>query len=201
MLHSRPGYLQIIQDASTCPAGYEVPHSSVNLRYEKTLHPNGTNEIDHPRRELSRCTDSNSSITSVQVNIEPIQTTLVSSANKTNILCANGTAQITEVKKKKLVKPYAVIDVEKITTDKHIGASHGVLGWRKNKTKHQKHEELPSNREALNKSFALWSGSSATQVEQSSPSAGRYYTVPVYVNLNIPMTVNPSYDKRTKSSS
>ena len=180
-LHSRPGYLQIVNEAYC--AGYEIPRSSLIIRPAATK---------YPRREVRACADSNSSIDSVQVTTENIQTSSVGidlqpSSVGTN--CANG--QIIDKSKKKLVKPYAVIDIKDIGNEK--AASHGVLD--RLKAKRQKYETLPSNREALKKSFGLCLENSTSQVEQPSSSTGRYHTVPIYVNLNIPMTVNPSYNK------
>ena len=94
--------------------------------------------------------------------------------------------------KRKLVKPYAIVDVKDIGSDSDLGTSRGLLD--RLKLKRQKQEELPSNREALKKSFTLSLHNNITPVEQHT-STGRYYTVPIYVNLNIPMTVNPSYKK------
>ena len=144
------------------------------------------NETEYPRREIHTCADSNSSINSVQVTTEHIQTASVGTDHVNN-------AEVITKNKKKLVKPYAVVEVKDIVTDKSLEAtSHGVLD--RLRAKRQKHEELPSNREALKKSFGLCLDSSTTQVEQHS-STERYCTVPIYVNLNIPMTVNPSYNK------
>jgi len=58
-----------------------------------------------------------------------------------------------------------------------------------------KHKEFSCNR-ALEQSFNLCSDVTATQAEQSPANTlkGRYYTFPMYVNLNIPMTINPSYN-------
>ena len=182
-LHSRPGYLQIIHEAGTSCAGYEIPRSSLNIRPGITLLPN---ETEYPRREIRACADSNSSINSVQVTTESIQTASVGTDHVNNV-------QIITKSKTKLVKPYAVVDVKDITTDVSLeAASHGVLD--RLRAKRLKHEELPSNREALKKSFGLCLERSSTQVEQHT-STGRYYTVPIYVNLNAPMTVNPSYNK------
>ena len=147
-----------------------------------------TNETEYPRRELRGCADSNSSINSVQVTTEPIQTTLVSSTPKDR--CKDN-VQITHPKRK-LVKPYAIVEVGDIGNDSGLGTSQGVLD--RLKRKRQKQEELPSNREALKRSFTLSLHNNTTQVEQH-PSTGRYYTVPIYVNLNVPMTLNPSYKK------
>ena len=87
-----------------------------------------------------------------------------------------------------MVKPYAIVDIRDIVTDTSLGAaSHGVLDQLK--AKYQRNETLS---EALKKSFGLCLESSTSQVNQSLPS-GRYHTVPIYINLDIPMTVNPSY--------
>ena len=180
-LHSRPGYLQIVHEVRTSCGDYEVPMNSLNMRPGITLLPN---ETEYPRKEIRACADSNSSINSVQVITELIKTASVGTdhVNDTQIIAKS---------KKKLVKPYAVVDVKDITTDASLeAASHGVLD--RLRAKRQKHEELPSNREALKKSFGLCLESCTTQVETST---GRYYTVPIYVNLNMPMTVNPSYNK------
>lgn len=180
-LHSRPGYLQIVHD-SPC-AGYEIPRSSINLRPETTLL---ANETEYPKRELHGCADSNTSINSVKVTTEPIRTSLVSGTDH-----HTSDAQVNKGKRK-LVKPYAIVDVRDIGTDTSLKASQGVLD--RLKAKHQKQEELPSNREALKKSFASCVSNSASQVDQCA-STPRYYTVPMYVNLNVPMSVNPSYNK------
>lgn len=184
-LHSRPGYLQIVHDGPSC-AGYEVPRDSVNIRPQTTTPL--TNETEYPRREIRGCADSNSSINSVQVTTQSIQTTLVTSTPTDH---HKDSVQITHPKRK-LVKPYAIVDVKDIGSDSDLETSRGVLD--RLKRKRQKQEDLPSNREALKRSFALSLHNNTTQVEQH-PSTGRYYTVPIYVNLNIPMTVNPSYKK------
>ena len=183
-LHSRPGYLQIVHDAPC--AGYEVPRSSVNIRPQATTLL--TNETEYSRRELRGCADSNSSINSVQVTTEPIQTRMVSSRLTDG---HTDNVKITQPKRK-LVKPYAIVDVKDIGSDSDLGTSRGLLD--RLKLKRQKQEELPSNREALRKSFAMSLHNNTTPVEQHT-STGRYYTVPIYVNLNIHMTVNPSYKK------
>jgi len=126
-------------------------------------------------------------VTSETIQISSVGIDLQPSSVGTN--CANG--QTINKSKKKLVKPYAVIDIKDIGNEK--SASHGVLN--RLRAKRQKHETLPSNREALKKSFGLCLESSTSLVEQPSSSTGRYHTVPIYVNLNIPMTVNPSYNK------
>ena len=160
-----------------------MPRSSLNVRPGITLLQN---ETEYPRREIRTCADSNSSINSVQVTTESVQTASVGTDH------VNESQVITKTTKK-LVKPYAVIDVKDIVTDVSLeAASHGVLD--RLRAKHQTHEEPPSNREALKKSFGLCLEGSSTQVEQHT-STGRYCTVPIYVNLNIPMTVNPSYNK------
>lgn len=179
-LYSRPGYLQII---APC-AGYEIPCNSVNITPELAL----TNETEYPRRELGGCTDSNSSINSVQVTTQLIQTSLVS-ASVTDRYANNLQVPTGQTK---LVKPYAIVDVKDISTNKGLQVSQGLLD--RLKARRQKQEKLPSNREALTNSFASCPNNSITQFEQRS-STGRYYTVPIYVNLNIPMTVNPSYNK------
>lgn len=179
-LHSRPGYLQIVHEASTSCSGYEVPRSSLNIK------PGITNETEYLRREIRTTADSNSSINSVQVTTQPIQTASVGTYRVNE-------SQVITKSKKKLVKPYAVIDVKDIATDVSLGAAnHGVLD--RLRAKRPKHEEPSPNREALKKSFGLCLERSNTQVEQHT-STGRYFTVPIYVNLNIPMTVNPSYNK------
>ena len=179
-LRSRPGYLQIIHEARTSYGDYEVPLNSLNVRSEITLL---SNENEYPRREIRACADNNSSISSVQVTTEPIQTASVGADH------VNDTQIIT----KSLVEPYAIVDIKDITTDASLEvASDGVLD--RLRAKHQKHEELLFNREAFKKSFGSCLESCTTQVEQHT-STGRYHTVPMYVNLNIPMTVNPSYGK------
>lgn len=179
-LYSRPGYLQII---APC-AGYEIPRNSVNI----TLEPAPTNETEYPRRELGGCADSNSSINSVHVTTQSIQTSLVSTSvtdrYANNLQVPTGQT--------KLVKPYAIVDVKDISTNKGLQVSQGLLD--RLKARRQKQEKFPSNREALTNSFASYPNNSITQFEQYSP-AGRYYTVPIYVNLNVPMTVNPAYNK------
>jgi len=187
-LYSRPGYLQIVHDVRC--VGYEVPRNSINLTPRITLPSN--NEIDYPRRELQGGhTNSNSSINSVQVTVEPIKVASVSST--TTELDVNDPHIIRG--KKKLVKPYAIVDVKDIVIDMASKANQEVLG--RHKAKHKKHKELPCNREALEKSFNLCSDITTAQAEQSpaNTSKGRYYTVPMYVNVNIPMTINPSYNK------
>lgn len=188
-LHSRPGYLQIVHDAPC--AGYEVPRSSVNIRPQATTLL--TNETEYPRRELHGCADSNSSINSVQVTTEPIQMRMVSSRLVSSRPTDGHTDNVKVTQpKRKLVKPYAIVDVKDIGSDSDLGTSRGLLD--RLKLKRQKQEELPSNREALKKSFTLSLHNNITPAEQHT-STGRYYTVPIYVNLNIPMTVNPSYKK------
>ena len=156
---------------------YEVP---LNVRPGITLL---SNENEYPKREIRACADNNSSLNSVQVTTEPIQTTSVGTDH------VNDTQIIT----KSLAIPYAIVDVKDITTDANLeAASYGVPD--RLRAKHQKHEELLFNRETFKKSFGSCLESCTTQVEQHT-STGRYHTVPIYVNLNIPMTVNPSYCK------
>ena len=157
----------------------------MNMTSGITLLPNETDY--YSRRELKGCGDSTFSVNSVQTTTKPIHTT------NSNAIHLNGTQN--NKGRKKLVKPYAVVDVKDIETDGRLETSQEVLG-RYSRAKHQRHTEVPSNREALEKSFALNSDNItiSTEVEQPT-SPGRYYTVPMYVNINVPMTVNPSYNK------
>ena len=171
-LISRPGYLQIIHEAPNVKP--EIPHNNNPFIVRPGTKP-PLNENEYPRREFHTGADSNSS--SSQMISEIIQTSSVGTDG------ANGQIII-----KQFVKPYAMVDITDIGTDTSLeAASHGVLDQLR--VKHQRNETLS---EALKKSFDLCLESSTSQVKQPS-SSGRYHTIPIYVNLDIPMTVNPSY--------
>ncbi|XP_065884161.1 uncharacterized protein [Dysidea avara] len=177
-LYSHPGYLQIFHDPK--PVDYEVPVGSVNIA------PNA--RTDPASLEYLAGSEERPSITDKDVMMmksEPIQ---LLSANMTTMTTSKLDAhKSAQVKKKKLVKPYAVVDVTDIATKAGLDDTAT-----KHKSKHHKNKHVPSNREALSHSFGSCTDNSIiTQVELN----GRFYTVPVYVNLHVPMTINPSYNK------
>ena len=173
-MESHPGYLQIIHEAPNVKP--EIPHNNNPFIVMPATKP-PLNENEYPRREFHTGADSNSS--SSQITTETIQTSSVGTDG------ANGQIIIEQ-----FVKPYAMVNIRDIGTDTSLEAaiySHGVLDQLK--AKHQRNETFS---EALKKSFDLCLDSSTAQVKQPS-SSGRYYTIPIYINLDIPMTVNPSY--------
>ncbi|XP_065884164.1 uncharacterized protein [Dysidea avara] len=175
-LYSCPGYLQIFHDPK--PVDYEVPVDSVNIA------PNARTDPAH--LEYLAGSEERPSVTDKDVMMmksEPIQ---LSSANMTTMTTSKLDAhKSAQVKKKKLVKPYAVVDVTDIVTKAGLDDTAT-----KHKSKHHKNKHVPSNREALSHSFgSCTDNNNVTQVELN----GRFYTVPLYVNLHVPITINPSY--------
>jgi len=171
-LYSRPGYLQIFHDPMPAVAYYEVPiKSSAKSDPANSENPAGTEE---------RPSISDKDV--MLLKSEPIE--LLSTNMTTSSTSKLEVHRSAQVKKKKLVKPYAVVDMA------DIAAKAGLDGIAsKHKSKQQKNKCVPSNKEALSHSFGSCAedSSTTTQVELN----GRYYTVPAYVNLPIPMTVNP----------
>ena len=166
-MHSRPGYLQIIHEA---PNVGSHNNNSVIVRPAVIL---PSNETEYRRREVHARADSSSS--SAQVETEAIQTSSVETD------CGNCT--------EKLIKPYAMVDIRDIGTVTSLEtASHEVLDQLR--AKHQRHKTLP---EALKMLFGLFFERGSTSQVKQPPSSGRYHTIPINVNLDISMTVNPSY--------
>jgi len=176
-LYSRPGYLQIFHDPK--PAHYEIPVCSENIAPNTRTDPAGL-EYVAGSEERPSITDKDV----MMMRSEPMQ---LLSANMTSMATSKDTYKSVQVKKKKLVKPYAVVDMADIAAKAGLDDTAP-----KQKSKHQKNKHFPTNREALKHSFgSCTNNSTTTQVELN----GRFYTVPVYVNLHIPMTINPSYNK------
>jgi len=178
-LYSRPGYLQIFHDAK--PGNYEVPVDSVNIVPNTRVDPAGL--------EYLTGSEERPSITDADVMMMKTQPIQPLSANMTTVTTSKPhTHKSAQVKKKKLVKPYAVVDMADIAAK--AGLEDDTVT--KPKSKHQRNKHVPTNREALSHSFGAHTrNSTTTQVELN----GRFYTVPIYVNLHIPMTINPSYNK------
>ena len=179
-LLSRPGYLQIFHD----PANSEVPANSINIVPSTRADP-ASLEYLAGTEERHDVTDKDGTeerhyVTDKDVKMikpEPVQ--LLSTTVTTSKLDTHKSTQVHKV------EPYAVVDMIDIVTT--AGLDNTVT---KHKSKHQRNKHVPTNREALILSFGTHTDDSiTTQVELN----GRFCTVPLYVNLHIPMTINPSY--------
>ena len=182
-LYSRPGYLQIFHDLK--PVNCEVPDNSVNTVPSTRADPASLEYLAGSEKTADKDI--------IVTKSEPIQLLFV---------------------KKELVKPYAVVDMTDIATKAGLddtetkddtatkaglddtetkGDTATKAGLddtaTKHKSKHHKNKHVPSNREALSHSFgSCTDNNNVTQVELNT-----FYTIPLYVNLHVPMTINPSY--------
>jgi len=181
-LYSRPGYLQIFHDQK--PANYEVPFDSINIVPSTRVDPAGS-EYLAGSEERPSITDNDV----MMMKSQPIQLLSANMTTMTTVTTSKpDTHKSAPVKKKKLVKPYAVVDMADIAAKAGLDDDTAT----KLKSKHQRNKYVPTNREALSHSFGTHTdNSTTTQVDLN----GRFYTVPIYVNLHIPMTINPSYNK------
>ena len=167
-MYSRPGYLQIFHD----PTNYKVPVNSINIVPSTTVDPASLEHMAGTEEGYD-VTDKDEKL----IKPEPLQ---LLSTNMTTVTTSKpDTHKNTQVHK---VEPYAVVDMIDIA-----GLDNTVT---KHKSKHQRNKHIPTNREALILSFGTHTDNSTnTQVELN----GRFFTVPLYVNLHTPMTINPSY--------
>jgi len=149
------------------PGSYEIPVNSINIVPSTKADPANLEYLAGSEERPEK------EVTTTKP--EPIQ---LLSANVT-------TSNHNQLKR---VEPYAVVDMVDIATK--AGLDNTVT---KHRSKHQRNNHKHTNRETLILAFgARTDDSTITQVELNE----MFYTVPIYVNLHTPMTINPSYIKQ-----